>query len=134
VRLRRVTTKYVFDVTDEPVMRDAKRRKFQAEDVIITHRTGQGFWEIRVHGYTTTASPWSTAVIWSIRDDRIQSNNIGRPPRWMHDLLAHAVTLHASRKPEAQPQGQATGYDLCTCHGSFIRAHARTTFCPEVTG
>ncbi|BCJ45358.1 hypothetical protein GCM10010168_86270 [Actinoplanes ianthinogenes] len=96
MRLRHVTTKYVFDASALPVTRDAKRRKFQPADVIVTHRSTFGFWEVRVHGFTTNTMPYSTSVIWGIKNDQVLENNVGQAPGWLKDVVAQAVRLHAA--------------------------------------
>jgi hypothetical protein len=101
--LRHVTTKYVFDVEHLPALRDAKRRKFSPVDAIVTHRSGKGFREVRVHGFKTGPAGWSTSVIWGITDGRIVPNSAGLPPQWLQGLVAQAITQHNSI-----PAGPAT--------------------------
>ncbi|WIM97808.1 hypothetical protein ACTOB_001362 [Actinoplanes oblitus] len=96
MKLRHVTTKYVFDASELPVTRDAKRRKFKPADVIVTHRSTFGFWEVRVHGFTTNTASYSTSVIWGIRNDQVMENNVGAAPGWLKTAVGQAVKLHAA--------------------------------------
>lgn len=134
-KLKWVTTKYVFDVTDMPALRNHDGRRFKPENAVITHRSDLGFNLLRVQGYKLGADGWSTAVSWDIQGDQVVVE-LGEPraPAWLHELVAQAVGMHA--EPEVQAQAQATGSDLCRCAwlGVGTPEHARSGLCrPEVS-
>jgi len=99
MKLRHVTTKYVFDADDQPILRNKKRNKFRPQGVIVTHRTGPGFWNVRVYGLNTGPAEHGTDVIFGIKNNLIQANSVGRAPQWLQDIVDQAVALHDGEMP-----------------------------------
>jgi hypothetical protein len=94
VKLQHITTKYVYDVAGAEALRDPMRNKFSPGHAIISHRSGEGFREVRVHGFKLGRDGWSTSTRWAITDGEIVPNDVGGAPEWLKELLVQAVAQH----------------------------------------
>ncbi|GAA2681865.1 hypothetical protein [Actinoplanes palleronii] len=135
MNLRHVTTKYVYDVNRQLVLRDKKRNKFRPEVVTVAHRSDLGWWQVRVFGHKVGPAGWGTEAVWSIKDGQIEATNDSRPPQWLRDIVAGAIAQHGGESEVQAPSAQATG-DLCRCAwlGTDTPEHVRSGLClPVVT-
>lgn len=104
MNLQHITTKYVYNVAGAESLRDPQRCKFSPGHAIISHRSGEGFREVRVHGFKMGREGWSTSTRWAIADGEIVPNGVGEAPKWLKELLVHAAAQHdlAQSRPAAE--------------------------------